>query len=438
MKRILTIALCCGASGAWASTVVLNPGATMTTGSSANHHSIFAGHHNPANAIFAVDENEQFRVGYGPTLSFGTEVGDVSNFVDEVDRLIDILEDPSASEDGVQQTLSHFNSVLEDIGEQGYLNINSGLVMPLFPIYWRPNFFSGAFFAELDVNTQIRASILDDELIYDDQNQNFATATSAYIKSGIQSRLAAGYSQEILNKTAFEKYGGRLYGGVKINFYHLQLSKQVMRLQSLDGKDIVDVMKDEYENNLDSTLNVGLDAGLLWTADNYRVGFTLLNINSPSFDYGSVGLACDQYTPGTVQRNNCDAAYYFGDIRGEINLTESHTKHATATVDGAVFLNDRWFLSGSLELAAYDDLVGSQNQWLHLSASHESDSYLWPSYRLGFHKNLTGSSLSSASIGFTFFGVLTFDAEVALENVKVDGTSAPRSIGFSIGLQEKF
>lgn len=438
MKRLVVALSFLSSASAFANTVVLNPGATLTTGSSANRHSIFAGHHNPANAFFAVAPDEQFRFAYGPTIGMGTELGDVSNFVDEVDELIDILEDPSLSEDGVQETLDHFNAVLEEIGEEGYLKLNNGLVMPLLPVYWKPNFFSGALFAELDINTQIRASILDDQLTFDDQNQSFSTATSAYLKSGIQSRLALGYSREIMYERLHDKFNGRLYGGVKVNVYHLQLSKQIMRLQYLDGRDIEDVMEDEYKNNLEDSVNVGVDAGLLWVGNNYNLGFTLLNINSPEFDYGSIGLNCGQYAEGSVQRNNCDAAFYFGDQRGEIRMQETHTKHAAATVDGAIFINDRWFLTGSLELAAYDDLVGSENQWMHLAAQYESKSYLWPAVRFGYHKNLAGAELASASVGFTFFGVLTFDLEYGLDTVTIDGTSGPRSIGFSIGLQEKF
>ncbi len=438
MKQIAILSLCVVGSLAHANAVVLNPGDTLTTGSSPNYYSLFAAHHNPANAFFMVNEKEQFRFAYSPTFGFGTELGDVSNFADEIDELIDILDDPSLTDDGVEETLDHFNDVLKEVGEEGYIKINTGLSMPLFPMVWKPNFFSGAIVAEFDINTQISATILDDELTFDDQNQSFSTASSAYIKSGIQKRFALGYAQELFNKNKFERWGGQLYGGVKVNLISLELSKQVMVLENLDGKDIQDTMEDEYDNNLEATANVGLDAGLLWVTPKYRAGFTITNINSPEFDYGSIGVNCSQYAESSVQRNNCDAAYYFGAQLGDIQLKEKHTKHPTATIDGTYYFSSRFMVTSSLELAAYDDLVGTENQWLHVATTYLPDSYLIPGIRAGYHKNLAGSKISSLSLGTTLFGVFTFDLEVALDNIKVDGSSAPRTTGFALGFQEKF
>jgi len=228
----------------------LNPGATLTTGPSPNHHTIFAAHHNPANASFAVREGENFRFNFLPTISTGYELGDVSNFADEINDLIDLLEDPSIGDDSIQETLDRFNTVLKEAGENGYLQVNSGVVMPLLPFYWKPHFFSGTVFFEFDVNTQMHLSLLDDELTYDNQKETFDTDSAGYLKSGIQKRLALGYSKELFNRNKFSAYGGRLYGGVKLNLISLELSKQVMVLRNLDGKDIEDVIEDEYENNL--------------------------------------------------------------------------------------------------------------------------------------------------------------------------------------------
>jgi len=121
-----------------------------------------------------------------------------------------------------------------------------------------------------------------------------------------------------------------------------------------------------------------------------------------------------------------------------VNLHEKHVKHPTLTVDGAYFFSDNFLVSSSLELATYDDIVGTENQWFHVSTAYYPDSYWWPAARIGYQKNLAGQKLSSASLGFTFFGTMTLDLNMALEDVEADGESAPRSAGFSIGFQEKF
>lgn len=432
MKRLSACIICLVSAVCHAGTAGLNPGTSMTTGLSPSHHSIFAAHHNPASASFAIKDSEHWRIGYGPTLGVGVELGDASNFIDEIDDLIDILDDPSLSEDGVQETLDRFNRVLIEVGKDGYLQVNNGLSMP---VYWRPSAFGGTLFLEMGLNSQINSRILDSELTYDDQNESYATATSAYIKSGVEKRLALGYSKELFNRNKFEKYGGRLYGGIKLNLLSIELSKQVVRLQNLDGKDIEDVIEDEYENNLETTTNIGVDAGLLWVAERYQIGATITNINAPSFDYGAIGTDCETQPDASIQRNNCEAAFSFAN---EITLVEQHKKHPVISVDATYFFNPDWFITSSAELAVYEDMVGSEHQWFHVASAYNPNSRWLPATRIGYHKNLAGSNLSSLSLGLTFFGVLTLDAEMAMDSVTVDGTSVPRRVGFSIGFQEQF
>lgn len=375
---------------------------------------------------------------YAPGLAFGYELGNAENFVDEIDDLIAILEDPSQSDDSVEETMARFNDLLVEIGQEGHMTINSRLTAPLLPLYFRPNDVSGTFFAELDSTTQIRLSVLDSELTYNDQTQSYTTATSAYIKSGIQHRLALGYSRELFEPSKFADMGGRLYGGIKVNFINLSLSKQIMRLEALDGRDILDVVKDEYRDNLVSTTNLGIDVGMVWDADRYRVGFTLANINAPKFDYGTIGENCHLHIEGSVRRNNCEAAYYFSREEGRIAATETHTKYPTATIDGTFFVTPRWLVSSAVDIASYNDLVGAENQWLHLSTSYYPKPRWAPDLRAGYQKNVTGTKLSGVSLGMSLFGRLTIDALMSLEKINVDDGSAPRKVGFAIGFEERF
>jgi hypothetical protein len=128
----------------------------------------------------------------------------------------------------------------------------------------------------------------------------------------------------------------------------------------------------------------------------------------------------------------------FVNIKGRIKSYERHTKHLASTVDGSYYIFKNWSVSGSVDLAAYDDIVGTENQWLTASTAINTRSAWIPDFRLGYHKNLAGSQISTAAFGFSFFDTVTFDAEIGLDQVKADGNSAPRKIAFSLAIEEKF
>src|SRR5690606_9018292 len=124
--------------------------------------------------------------------------------------------------------------------------------------------------------------------------------------------------------------------------------------------------------------------------------------------------------------------------KGEIKAYEKHTKHAVATIDGSIYPTANWAVNASADLASYDDLIGMETQWLNVSTSINTKSLWIPDVRLGYHKNLAGSKLSSAAFGLSFFDAVTLDARVALDEVTIDGDKAPRSIAFSLAFEEKF
>ena len=416
----------------------MTPGSTLTTGQISNGHSLYSATINPAVAAITIAEDENWRFGYLPSISVGGEVGDVNNFADDLDELIDILDDPSLADGSVDETLDRFNDVLKAMGEQGYVRAGVGLTAPIFPIYWRRDEFSGTFFSELSIDTQIRLSVLDEPLEYNDQTVSFTSGSAAYLKSGIEKRLSLGYAKPVFNRQKANLLGGQLYGGAKVKITNLELSKQVMRLEQLEGKDIEDLIEDEYENNLKSNTGVALDVGVAWVAKYYRAGLTLTNINSPSFDYGPIGVNCGSYSEGSFARNNCEAAAHFVDEAGRIISRETHKKHAVATLDASIYVLHNWVFGGSMDLAKYDDMVGMQTQYLNLSTAVNTQSYWIPDFRLGYQKNLAGSELAVVAVGLSFFDVMTLDVRMALDEVEVDGTKVPRSAALSLAFEEKF
>ncbi len=438
MKRLFLCSTLFVSGLSHAASTNLNLGSGLTAAPALNPSSIFAPGRNPALASLSVRPDERFRLNYLPALSMGLEVGDVGNFIDEIDELVDLLEDPTNAVDGVQTTLDRFNSLLVNLGEEGYLKVENRLTAPIAPFYWRPSAVPGTIFLELEMNTAVRLGILDDRLSFDQQNGNFTTASSAYIKSGIEKRASLGYSQPLFGERAFTNLKGQLLGGVKVSLIMIDLSKQVMRLQHLDGKDIEDVVRDEYKENLQSDTGLSVDVGLIWAAEQYRVGLNISDINSPSFTYGAVGTDCERYTEQSVRRNNCETAAYFALEQGDIRTHETHVKHAVATVDAAWFLTPRWSVGAALDLSSTDDLVGEANQWLHTATTFNSPGIWWPDVRMGYRKNLEGSQLSTLSAGISLFDALTFDVEVALERITADDAEAPRKLAFALSFSERF
>jgi len=411
-------------------------GPNYTTGDTPSEHSIFAAATNPAYAALPVFEYDAWRMNILPTFWNRHELGEVDNFIDDLDELIDLLDDPSSIDEPVQDVLDRFNEVLVKMGEDGYTRNNVGLTAPLMPLYFRSESLNATFFAEFSYGATVGMSILDDELTFDIDTL-FNTNTSAYLKSGLEARLSGGASKKIF---AFGNQNKKLdvYAGVKLNLVRMELSKQIIALQQLNGESIEDVIVDSYDQNLNASTNFSVDIGVMVDADRYRAGLSITDLNSPAYSYGAIGVACDGFPEDSIERSNCDTAQYFVEVLGEVVGHEEHEQKALATLDGVYFLTKKWSVSGSMELAAYDDVVGQQNQWMTLATSYQSEHRFWPAIRAGYQKNLAGSALTSFNLGFTFFQRLTMDGSWGLESVDVDDVQVPRTFGFSIGLNQKF
>ena len=443
MKKRYTAALIttlvAGPAQVYSSTAGVNPGSSMTTGPSSNVYSIAAASNNPAMTSLLVADDERWRFSYFPSLGFSAEFGDVENFSDDIEELVDIIDDPSLIQEPVSEVLTRFNNALISLGSNGYLKTSLGIGAPIPALVHRSPVLNSSLGISANVMGQASVQVLDSELTYDDQNGTFATATSLYLKSGIQKSITLSYSRAIKNtpKLQFAKKG-KLYGGVSAKLVSLALSKQVSPLQQLDGDNVSDVITDEYDANINETTNVALSAGLVWETGRYRLGFTLENINSPEFEYGAIGVDCANKPENTTARSSCEAAAQFIQSDGRIRDRETHTMHARTRVDGLVHINRNWMTTASLDLAAYDDIVGYENQWLHLATVHEFDNRFIPSVRVGLQKNLAGEKLSSLTFGTSLFKFLSIDMEYGLDKTTVDGSSAPRRFGIAFGVEESF
>ena len=408
----------------------VNSGSSLTHGKGPNPFSLYSASYNPAMNSLIIDEDKSYRMNFLPGIALSMELGEVDNFADDLEELIDIIDDPNSTEDSPSEVLERFNAVLIEMGEEGYMKTDVKIRAPFLPYYFKKDGV-GSFSIDYSMAAQASLAVLDDELTFDEQTENFVTNTSIYVKSGIEQILSLGYSRAIGD----DDLG--LFFGSKLSLINVELSKQVTMLQDLDGRDVSDVIKDEYDRNLVSNTALSLDFGILWTNNKYLAGLTLHNANSPSFDYGAVGDRCEEREPASAERNSCEITRHFI-AEGALKGSETHTMHARMRADASAFITERWVASGSVDLAAYDDIVGYKNQWFNVSTSYESQSFWGASVRAGYQKNLTGSELASITGGLTLLNCLTLDMEYGLESITVDGSSGPRRLGFAIGFEQNF
>lgn len=408
-------------------------GTAHTTGNSSSSHYLQSVLNNPAMNPLVITEGENWRLSYFPSGGFSTEVGKVDNFAEDLEDLADILDDPSSSDEDVSSLLERFNNVLEAAGDHGYVNFKGKLHAPLTPLYFFSPMLDGTVGVDVSVGVQGGVSILDDELTFNSQNNLFDTATAIYLKSGSETTISISYG-----RVAYESDFGTLYAGIKAKYINMGLSKQLIPLVQLAGSDLGDLIEDEYDRNQRSSSDFGVDLGFVWEAENYRLGLSAENLNSPEFEYGEIGTNCALIEEGSRARSNCEVARYFGSVTGDINLSEVHVKDPTVRIDGLYHLSDKWFVTGAYDLVEYNDTVGAKQQWVHAALAYTSESSVIPGFRVGYHKNLSGTETSSITAGLTLFQVVNLDLEYGLESVEVDNTNVPRRTGISISVHESF
>jgi len=383
---------------------------------------------NPAGAEFAIAPETSFRMGILSSIGIGMEVGPVDNFADEIDDLIDELDRDDISLSEGNALVERFNAILDPLSRDGYVKVHAGVQVPLFPILYRNSL--GVFTLDANLSAQARLGFLDSPLTYNSVSEEVETASAAYVKAGQVNEIALGFSRPI-----WQQPGRRVIVGGSLRYLQAKLSKQVVALESIeDDEDVEDVLKDSYDANERKSSNVTVDIGAIYDASNYRVGLTLANLTEPDFEYGAIGSNCGLLS-GSAQYN-CFTAAYFSD---RIALNETWTLERLATLEGAVFFaSGAGSLAASVDLNEVHDPVGDLNQNLKLALGYKTQTNLLPDVRVGYRKNLAGSELSSASLGFTFFGAVHFDVSCALESTRIDGSSVPRTAAFNLGFEMSY
>jgi len=435
IKPLALIGLMSCASASMASYQAHAPGPLMTYGKTTHPSTILSITGNPASGHALLSQGENHRMGFFSSLGAEYEVGEVDNFLDDVDELIDELDKDNITINEANAVKAKFDALLPVMGEDAQVTVGLGVHVPFMPFAVKSDTLGGVLSFDLSAQGLFDIRFLDAPLEIQTVggNTTLETDSSMYVKGGSILTGSLGYSREVWHPTFVED--STLYAGIQANVYKVSLNKQVLALSNIEDDEVSDAISDEFDENTVDTTQVGIDLGLLWSMPNGQVGVTFANINEPEFDYGDVGKNCGALS-GTRQLNCLVAQNTFAN---EISLSETAVMNAQTIVEGAIFSEDKqWVFSGAADLNSVYDLVGRETQYVSASASYFADSYIIPSVRLGINKNLAGSKLTTVGFGTTFFGVMNLDVAVSLDTVEIDGTKAPRHFGFNIGFEEKF
>ncbi|MCF6217422.1 MAG: conjugal transfer protein TraF [Gammaproteobacteria bacterium] len=406
-------------------------GSNLTNGMSSNSPSVISITNNPAAAAATLTREENSTttaIGVISSIGISTELGQVDNFSQQIDDLSTQLDRTNLTLAEGQQIESDFNDFLLLAERDGYLIINAAAHVPAMPFMINSETLGGAITLDINAAVQAYLGVLSAPLSYNAITQEMTTDSAFYIKGATVLEASVGYSRKVWNNQH-----GNLFAGVTGKYYQVGLSKNVIPLMDDANNDVGDTLADEFEQNQNTSTGIGIDLGVLWVANNYSLGATLANANSPRFDYGEIGNDCNLLT-GSAQSNCLAAATH----SNKIDLTETYTMDAQLRIEGSLHSqNKHWQLSASYDGNAVYGPVGNEMQWATLAVGYAPDNWI-PGVRVGYRKNMAGSELSMATFGLTLIKGLNLDVGYGLEEVEEDGEKYPRTLAVNLGLEMRF
>ena len=465
MKRVLTASVLATATTlAQATPLYHPPGPNLTNGAVSNGQSSMSDITNPAAGAAVLKTNgNQYRFGVLSSIGGGAEFGKVDDLYDKVNTQaqdafqngqnvnINVITATGTDIDNaINGTIADINNILKEVSsDDGYAKLFASAHAPVMPVVVAHQAlggslvldFNGSFSTKIHAlqatiqdtgfGAAIQADVLDNGIIDGTYNNGETSVdltdptnpvitinndSSVIISAATQTELAFGYSRPVT-----ELAGGTLYGGLRGRYHKIGKARAAIRLGSLD--DAEQAFKDAMDSDFVEKSALGLDAGVLWVNDNYRLGATVANINEPTFDFGDVS----------------NISSYGTEIGKLIRETNKYTMERQITLEGALYTQDQMLvLSGAFDTNAIADALGDEYQWATLSAAFNFDNWLVPGLRIGIRKNMAGTNIQYLSAGMTLFKVLNLDYAQSSDTVTIDGTTVPRGFIANLGLELTF
>ncbi len=461
MKRLFYIlTLTVAASAIHAAPVYHPPGANLTYGDVSNSQSIMSDITNPAaSAVQLERDGAQVQFGLISNIGLGIEYGQVDNIFNVIDEKAQAyssglavtvptltgnpVADAAAIQNAIDVPVADLNGVLATVAADGYGKVFGSMNLPLMPVVVGNDFLGGALVFDASASVISKANEIHDNIDIDystvvsqlttwdgvspinlgevslDINAQTVTVnndTTLQTRAAGIGELALGYSRQLMKREQ-----GGLFGGLRAKYYKVGLAQTATRLGNLsDAEQLFQDIRDA-EFNYDSRF--GLDLGVLWVSENYRLGATVMNLNSPKFTFP--GLDVSAYSNGAIAR-----------LLGQDYV---YTMEAQLKLEAALFsTNRRWALNAGLDANAVPDPFGDDYQWATLSAAYLTDSWWIPGARVGYRGNLAGEKMNYVTLGATLFKAFNIDLAMALNDVTIDGTTVPRGAMLNMGLALSF
>lgn len=438
MKRLLIAALCATPFAAQAEFNFHPMGPNLTYGVNNASQSAFTSTSNPATSATALEGEEETRFRMGIIgIGGGYEVGDVDNFADDLDRLIDKTSSLTAQEISDIQTsapgnlLDEFNNdVLPAAAEDGYVSVTTSASL-FTPLVIASDSLNGAITVDLNVAANVHLSLLNDNVAiteadhvtppdYSGDEVLSAGDSVLLIEGGSIAGLSVGYSRQLQSSDA-----GTLYAGAKLKMLQAELGRTTVLI---DDTDDVDTAMDEYDQNTVETNATTVDLGLLWVTENYRLGATIMNATSPTFDYPQVSINCASFATPTQQARCNDA----------LGSDEFELK-AQGRLEASVYSSSKaWLVNASYDTNKSETPAGDEVQWGVVSVAYAPESWWIPSIRAGLRSNMAGSELSYWTFGLTLFKGLTLDLAMSTDETEIDGDKLPRGAAANLAFETRF
>lgn len=453
------VALAVAGSATYATPVYHPPGPNLTYGDVSNGQTIMSDITNPAAGAAALKKNgNQYRFGILSSIGVGAEFGQVDDLYTKIEDQADAydagvdLDFTNTSQIGslVNEQRDIINDILAEVEDNGYAKAFVSAHLPIMPLVVAHKAFGGSIV--LDINgsvtskvyglhdsidvdgVQLQSDIIanpalgtytngDVTISYDPLDATNSTLTvdndsSVVAKAAYTAEVALGYSRPVLHADT-----GTLYAGLRGRYYKVGLTRKAIRLGDLE--DVEQELENISDEDLSESTALGVDLGVLWIEEHYRLGATLTNLNEPSFKYPSFDATSFNNPTSGV------AAAIAGD--------DTYTMSSQLKLEAALYsASQNWVLSAAMDANAVMDPMGDEYQWATASAAYATDSWWIPGLRLGYRQNLAGSELSYATAGLTLFKMLNLDVAYGLESVTIDGETVPRSVIANLGLEVTF
>ena len=462
MKRLLSASIVAAfCSHAAATPVYHPPGPNLTYGAVSNGQTLMSDINNPAaGALAPLKEGDKVRFGVLSSIGTGVEYGAIDNLFDDLDAIaadfdfsnafssIDNINTAAAVTE-VNTRINDINDLLTNIENDGYGKAFISGHIPLMPMIISSDTLGGSLTFDFNFSGVARVSAIADTVAFDlAAAQNFIatningtnTATFGDVTVNVNNgnvtysltndsvvRLKAagvfeagfGYSRNVYSANS-----GNLLVGIRGKYYQVTLYQDVEKVE--DETDTENLFEDFDYKDGETSSNFGVDVGLLWAGDNYRLGATFANVNEPEFDYNAIDPA---------------KLAIINDPRISALLSEKlvYTMESQLTIEGAMHTsNQKWVFGAAYDVNEVKGPTGDEYQWATASAAYITKSWIIPGIRLGYRVNQAGSELSYLTGGITLFKYLNLDGAYGLEEVVIDGSTLPRSFMVNLGLELSF